>query len=69
MRLNATHHFINNIPNKRELRQISSNHSCHIDFKYFMKLYKYYTKEPYSFLVNDTSLLSDNSLRVRKNLL
>ena len=34
-----------------------------------MKLYKDYTKEPHSFLVNDTTLLSDNSLRFRKNLL
>ena len=57
------------IPNKRELQQIASNHSSDIDFKDFMKLYKDYTKEPYSFLVNDTTLSSDNSLRFRKNLL
>ena len=56
------------IPNKRELQQIASNLS-NIDFKDFMKLYKDYTKEPYSFLVNDTTLLSDNQLRFRKNLL
>ena len=40
-----------------------------IDFKDFMKLYKDYTKEPSSFLVSDTTLSSDNSLRIRKNLL
>ena len=57
------------IPNKRELSQIASNHSSDIDFKDFMKVYKYHTKEPYSFLVNDTTLSSDNSLRFRKNLL
>ena len=34
-----------------------------------MKLYKEYTKEPYSFLVNDMTLSSDNPLRFRKNLL
>ena len=28
-----------------------------------MKLYKGYTKEPYSFLVNDTTLSSDNTLQ------
>ena len=33
-----------------------------------MKLFKDYTKEPYSFLVNDATLLSDNPLRFRKNL-
>ena len=57
------------IPNKRELQQIASNHSSDIDFKDFMKLYKEYNKEPYSFLVNDTTLSSDNPLRFRKNLL
>ena len=69
IRLNATHYFIMKIPNKRELQQIASNHSSDIDFKDFMKLYKDYTKEPYSFLVNDTTLSSDNPLRFRKNLL
>ena len=55
------------VPNKRQLQQIESNHLPHIDFEDFMKLYKDYTKEPYSFLVNDTTLSSDNSLRFRKN--
>ena len=69
IRLNATHYFIMKIPSKRELQQIGSNHSSDIDFKDFMKLYKEYTNEPYSFLVNDTNLSSDNPLRFRKNLL
>ena len=69
IRLNATHYFILKIPNKRELQQIASNHSSDIVFKDLMKLYKNYTKEPYSFLVNDMTLLSDNPLRFRKNLL
>ena len=62
LRLNATHYFIMKIANKRELQQIASNHSSDIDFKDFMKLYKDYTKETYSFLVNDTTLSSDNPL-------
>ena len=57
------------IPNKRELQQIALNHLPNIDFKDFMKLYKDYTKEPFSFLVRNTALLSDKSLRFRKNLL
>ena len=57
------------IPNKRELQQIALNHSSDIDFKDFMKIFKKYTAEPYSFLVNDTTLPSDNLLRFRKNLL
>ena len=32
------------------------------DFKDFMKLYKEYTKEPYSYLVNNSTLSSDNPL-------
>ena len=47
IRLNTTHYFIMKIPNKRELKQIASNHSSEIDFKDFMKLYKEYTKGPY----------------------
>ena len=69
VRLNSTHFFIMKIPNKRELQQTALNHSSDIDFKEFMKIYKKYTKEPYSFLVNDTTLPSDDLLRLRKNLL
>ena len=69
LRLNSTHFFIMKIPNKRELQQIALNHSSDIDFKDFMNIYKKYTKEPYSFLVNDTTLPSDNPLTFRKNLL
>ena len=57
------------IPNKRELQQITCNHSSDIYFKDFMKLYKDYTKEKYSFLVNDTTLSLDNPLRFRNNIL
>ena len=68
VRLNPTHFFIMKIPNKRELQQISLNHSSDIDFKDFIKIYKNCTAEPYSFLVNDTTLPLDNPLRFRKNL-
>ena len=66
VRLNSTHLFIMKIPNKRELQQIALNHSSDIDFKDFIKIYKKSIAEPYSFLVNDTILLSDNPLRFRK---
>ena len=55
IRLNATHYFIVKIPNKRELQQIASNIFFDIDFIGFMKLYEDYTREPYSFLVNNTA--------------
>ena len=50
------------ILNRKELQQIVANHSSDIYFKDSMKLYKKYTKEQYSFLVNDTSFSSDNPL-------
>ena len=56
------------IPNKRQIHQIAINHSSDIDFKDFVKIYKKCTDDPYSFLVNDTTLSSDNPLRFRKNL-
>ena len=67
-RLNTTHFFIMKIPNKRELQQIAINHSSDKDIKDFVRIYKKCTNEPYSFLVNDTMLLSNNLLRFRKNL-
>ena len=68
VRLNSAHFFIMKILNERELRQIALNHSSDIDFKDFMKIYKKCTKEPYSFLVNDTTLQSGDPLRFRHSL-
>ena len=69
IRLNTTHYFIMKIINKRELQQIESNHWYNIEFEEFMKLYKEYTKEPFSFLVSNATLSSDNLLHFRKNSL
>ena len=68
VKLNSTHFFMMKIPDKRDLQQIALNHSSDIDFKDFRKIYKKCTAEPYSFLVNDTTLPSDGPLRFRKNL-
>ena len=68
VRLNSTHFFIMKNPNIRELQQIALNHSSDISSKDFIKIHKKCTAEPYSFLVNDTALASDNPLRFRKNL-
>ena len=56
------------IPNKRELHQIAFNPSADIDFRDFTNLYKNFTAKPYSVLVIDTTLASDNHLRFRENL-
>ena len=66
IRLNSTHYFIMKIPNKQELQQIAYNHSSDIDC---INLYKKCTAKPYSFLVIDVTLTSDNSSRFRKSLL
>ena len=67
VRLNSTQFFIMKILNKGELQQIA--HSSDIDCKDFMKIYKKCNAERYSFLVNDTTLPSDDLLRFRMNLL
>ena len=64
VRLNTTHFFIAKIPNKRELPEIAINHSSGINTKDFTNIYKECTAEPYSFLVNDTTLPSNNPFTV-----
>ena len=56
------------VPSKRELQQIALNYSSDIDFKDFIKIYKKCTDEPYSILVTDTMLESDNTKRFRRNI-
>ena len=58
--LNTSHFFIAKIPNKRELQQIAINHSSGINTKDFTTIYTKCTAEPYSFLVIDTVLASNN---------
>ena len=42
------------IGNKKELKSIAEKNSGHLDFKDFLKMYTYCTKEPYSFMLVDT---------------
>ena len=67
VRLNTSHFFVANIPNKGELQQIA-NHSSDISTKDFINIHRKCTSEPYSFLVNDTTLPPNSPLRFRKNL-
>ena len=57
------------IPNKREQQQIAINHSSGINTKDFIEIHRKCTDKPYSFLVIDTTLPSNNSLRFRKILI
>ena len=65
-RLNSTHYLIMKIHNRRELQNIAIDHSADIDFKYFLKIYRNCTKEPYSFLTIDTTLPVDYPMRFRR---
>ena len=67
VRLNSTNYLIMKIHNKRELQQITINHSADIDYKDFLKIYRNCTNEPYSFLTIDTTLPADYLMRFRKN--
>ena len=56
------------IDNKTELQNFAINHSAGIDYKDFMKIYRQFAKEPYSFSTIDTTLPAKDPLRFRKNL-
>ena len=42
------------IDNKKELKSIAEENSGHLDFKEFLKIYNYCTREPYSLMMVDT---------------
>ena len=69
VRLNTTNFFIMKIPNKRELQQIAINHSSDINTGDFTEIYRKCTDKPYSFLVTDTTVSSNNLLSFRKILI
>ena len=41
------------IGNQKELKSIAEENSGHLDFKDFLKIYNYCTKEPFSFMLVD----------------
>ena len=55
VRLNCTPYIIFKLNNKRELQKITINHSVDIDYKDFVKIYRYCTKETYNFLTIGTT--------------
>ena len=56
------------INNRKALQNIAINHSTDIDYKDFIKMYRECTKEPFNFLIIDTTLPANDPLRFRKNL-
>ena len=53
-RLNITHYILMKIGNKKELKSIAEENSGHLNFKDFLKIYNYCTKDTYSFMMVDT---------------
>ena len=53
-RLNITYYILIKMGNKKELKSIAKENPGHLDFKDFLKIYNYCTKEPYSFMLVDT---------------
>ena len=49
VRLSSTHYLIMKINNRKEFQNIAINHSADIDYKDFVKIYRGFTKKPYSF--------------------
>ena len=52
-RLNSAHYILMKIGNKKELKIIAEEKSGNLDYKDFLKMYNYCTKEPYSFMEID----------------
>ena len=50
VRLNSTHYVLMKIDNKKELKRIAEEKSGNLDYKDFLKIYNYCTREPYSFM-------------------
>ena len=50
-RLNSTHYILMKIGNKKELKRIAEEKSGHLEYKDFLKIYNYCTREPYSFML------------------
>ena len=67
VRLNWTHYIIFKLNNKRELHNIALNHSSDIDYKDFTRIYRDCTKEPYNFLIIDTTQSVDKKFLKKFN--
>ena len=52
-RLNSTHYILMKIGNKKELKSIAEEKSGNLDYKDFLKMYNYCTREPYLFMTID----------------
>ena len=68
-RLNSTHYLLTKINNKKELRNIADNNSADLEYKDFLKLYRHFISKPYSFMIIDETLPSNNPNKYRENFI
>ena len=54
-RLNGTHYILMKIGSKKELKSMAEEELGYLDYKDFLKIYNYCTREPYSFMMINTS--------------
>ena len=52
-RLNSMYYILMKIGNKKELKRIAEEESGNLDYKDFLKMYNYCTREPFSFMKID----------------
>ena len=64
-RLNSTHYILMKIGNKKELKSIAEEKSGNLDYKDFLKMYNYCTREPYSFMTIDARPIA--TIQFKKN--
>ena len=68
-RLNSTHYLLTKINSKKELRNIANDNSADLEYKDFLKLYRHFTSKPYSFMIIDETLPSNNPNKYRDNFI
>ena len=66
VRLNSIHYFILKINNRKELQNIGINHSADIDYNDFERIYRGFTRKPYSSITIDTTSPASDPFRFRK---
>ena len=59
-RLNSTHYILMKMGNKKELKCIAEQKSGNLDYKDFLKMYNYCTRESYSFMTRDARPFKKN---------
>ena len=68
-RLNSTHNLLTKINNTKELCNIADDNSADLEYSDFLKLCKHFTSKPYSFMIIDTTLPSNNINKYRDNFI